>query len=81
MRHVIYSDAAKDVQNFSGVCSFEWRQGVKHDCSKVMELSYQGDFLINGLKETIDIESKYVFPLIKRVVCLRHRLLPVLKDM
>ena len=27
--------------------------------------SYQGDFLINGLKETIDIESKYVFPLIK----------------
>lgn len=60
-----YSDTTNDVQDFSGVCSFKWRQGVKHDCSKVMELSDQGASLINGLKETVDIESEYVFPLIK----------------
>ena len=61
----LYSEATKDVPDFSGVCCFEWRQGVKHDCSKVMELSSQGTDLVNGLKETVDIESEYVFPLIK----------------
>lgn len=60
-----YSDAAKDVPDFSGACCFEWRQGVKHDCSKIMELSQQGTTLVNGLKEVVDIESEYVFPLVK----------------
>ena len=60
-----YSDTTRSVPDFSGVCCFEWRQGVKHDCSKVMELSLCGTNLVNGLKETVDIESEYVFPLIK----------------
>lgn len=61
----LYSNVTRDVPDFSGVCSFEWRQGVKHDCSKVMELSIQGTDLVNGLKEDVNIESEYVFPLIK----------------
>lgn len=60
-----YSDTIKDVDDFSGSCCFEWRQGVKHDCSKVMELTFQGTELINGLGEIVDIEDEYVFPLIK----------------
>lgn len=32
---------------------------------EVMELSLNGTSLINGLKEHVDIESRYVFPLIK----------------
>ncbi len=53
--------------NVEGVCQFEWRQGVKHDCSKVMELTTnQNDGkLYNGLKEIIDVEKDRVYPLLK----------------
>ncbi len=60
-----YSNTIKKDEDFSGKCCFEWRQGVKHDCSKVMELSAEGSLLINGLNESVSIESEYVFPLIK----------------
>ncbi len=60
-----YSDLAAGGEDFSGNCGFEWRQGIKHDCSKVMELSFDGISLVNGLKESVDIENNYVFPLIK----------------
>lgn len=60
-----YSDASKESSDFSGSCCFEWRQGVKHDCSKVMELSQEGTTLVNGLKEVVNIETEYVFPLVK----------------
>lgn len=55
----------KKGDDFSGSCCFEWRQGVKHDCSKVMELSFDGGSLVNGLKENVNIENSYIFPLIK----------------
>lgn len=42
-----------------------WRSGIKHDCSKVMELSREGGCLANGLGEAVDIEDDYVFPLLK----------------
>ena len=43
----------------------EWRQGVKHDCSKIMELEKENDNYKNKLNETIVIEDKYVYPLLK----------------
>lgn len=61
----LYSNTSKIVNDFSGKCCFEWRQGVKHDCSKVMELSLQEAALINGLGESVEIETEYLFPLIK----------------
>lgn len=60
-----YSNTMKNVDDFSGECCFEWRQGIKHDCSKVMELTVKENILVNGMKEIVDIESDYVFPLIK----------------
>ena len=60
-----YSNLSTGGEDFSGSCCFEWRQGVKHDCSKVMELSLNGISFVNGLKESVDIENSYVFPLIK----------------
>ena len=48
-----------------GQCSFEWRQGVKHDVSKVMELSLQDGHYVNGYHEIVDIEQDYIYPLIK----------------
>lgn len=60
-----YSNLDTDAENFDGRCCFEWRQGVKHDCSKVMELTLQNGTLQNGQKEVVQIEDNIVFPLIK----------------
>ncbi len=60
-----YSDLDTSIESFDGQCCFEWRQGVKHDCSKVMELTLQNGTFQNGQKETIQIEDDIVFPLIK----------------
>ena len=54
-----------DVAQFLGPCEFEWRQGVKHDCAKVMELSHRSGQLINGHGEVVDVEPEFVFPLQK----------------
>lgn len=52
--------------NFSGIDSrYIWRSGVKHDCSKVMELSKHDGSLINGFGESVKIEDTYVYPLFK----------------
>ncbi|MCD8291062.1 MAG: SAM-dependent methyltransferase [Prevotella sp.] len=42
-----------------------WRSGIKHDCSKVMELSLNGTTYSNGLKEIVDVDDQTVFPLLK----------------
>ena len=43
-----------------------WRQGIKHDCSKVMEIVKKGEIYLNGYKEPIDFfDSKNVYPLVK----------------
>lgn len=34
----VYVNGLAELEEFDGRCCFEWRQGVKHDCSKVMEL-------------------------------------------
>lgn len=45
---------------------YVWRSGVKHDCSKVMELAAGADgSLTNGLGESVDLEPDIVFPLLK----------------
>ncbi len=43
----------------------KWRSGVKHDCSKIMELEKIGNIFINGLGEEVQIENDYIYPLIK----------------
>lgn len=60
-----YSNLGAETKDFDGHCCFEWRQGVKHDCSKVMELTMQNGTLQNGQRETVQIEDDIIFPLIK----------------
>lgn len=60
-----YSNLDIDTENFDGRCCFEWRQGVKHDCSKVMELTLRNGIFQNGQKKNVQIEDDIVFPLIK----------------
>lgn len=42
-----------------------WRSGVKHDCSKIMELEPDGDSFKNGLGEIVKCEDDYIYPLLK----------------
>lgn len=60
-----YSKMNTDLSDIDGRCRFEWRQGVKHDCAKVMELTLTNGGFLNGQKETVKIEDDIVFPLVK----------------
>lgn len=60
----LYSNLDEDLL-FDGKSQFEWRQGVKHDCSKVMELKKREHMYINGRNELVDIEDELVYPLVK----------------
>lgn len=42
-----------------------WRSGIKHDCSKVMELKTINGRLVNGLGEHVDIEDTFIYPMLK----------------
>ena len=60
-----YGDLSTQDYDFDGKCCFEWRQGIKHDCSKIMELTLEGDLFKNGRNELVDAETEFIFPLIK----------------
>lgn len=53
------------VHEVEGRSPFEWRQGVKHDCSRIMELERRDGMLVNALGEAVDIEPDLVFGLLK----------------
>ena len=62
----------RDIEAFSKVSSFfteqnilKWRSGIKHDCSKIMELTRKNNNLVNGLGEIVDLEDTYIYPLLK----------------
>lgn len=60
-----------DIETYSrwrhllGESSYRWRSGVKHDCSKVIELTETNGGLQNGFGEIVDIEEDYLFPMFK----------------
>jgi hypothetical protein len=45
--------------------SYVWRSGIKHDCARIMELKPSGAAFVNGLGETVSLESRFLFPLLK----------------
>ena len=51
--------------DFDGKCCFEWRQGIKHDCAKIMELTFDDGIFKNGNDEIIDVDEETIYPLIK----------------
>jgi len=52
----------------------KWRSGIKHDCSKVMELQLVNGIFVNGLKEVVDLEPTYLYPLLKGSDVAQNRL-------
>jgi hypothetical protein len=57
--------AYHDSQSFDGFSPFVWRQGVKHDCSRILELDFVDGVYKNGFNDDVDIEDDLVFPLVK----------------
>jgi 16S rRNA A1518/A1519 N6-dimethyltransferase RsmA/KsgA/DIM1 with predicted DNA glycosylase/AP lyase activity len=43
----------------------QWRSGVKHDCSKVMEFRDSVDGLKNGFGNFLNLPNDYIFPMYK----------------
>lgn len=58
-------DTYLELRHLDGGSSHVWRSGIKHDASKVMELSPQGEDYLNGNGETVAIEHDFVYPLLK----------------
>jgi hypothetical protein len=67
-----------NIENYSfnnhvdGECPFVWRQGLKHDCSSVMELekvesspSFGTGLFVNGLNQEVILEDDLVYGLLK----------------
>lgn len=50
---------------FSEKKTIKWRSGIKHDCSKIMELTLKNNNLVNGFGEIVDLEDTYIYPLLK----------------
>lgn len=67
-RNEIYADIDKYLKyeflNKKDNC-YQWRSGLKHDASKIMELTKVGDNYYNGFKEKVDIEETFIYPLLK----------------
>lgn len=50
---------------YDGVSPYIWRQGIKHDCSKIMELDLINNKYVNGLKRELDLEKDLIYGLVK----------------
>jgi len=55
----------KKYKYLDGRSPLEWRQGVKHDASKVMVLEITDNGLLNGLQEYVEIEEGLLYPFIR----------------
>ncbi|MCK9452936.1 MAG: SAM-dependent methyltransferase [Bacteroidales bacterium] len=55
----------KQAKDIDGKSQFVWRQGLKHDCAKVMEFERNNGHYINGLNHELHIESDLVYGLLK----------------
>lgn len=58
-------DTFERLNKYYGNSKTKWRSGLKHDCSDVMEFQKVGEGYVNGLGESVEIESTYLYPLLK----------------
>jgi hypothetical protein len=52
-------------KDIDGESPFVWRQGLKHDCSIIMELDKVNGHYVNGLNEEIKLEDGLVYGILK----------------
>ncbi|MBI3879786.1 MAG: SAM-dependent DNA methyltransferase [Verrucomicrobia bacterium] len=69
--------AYRELQQLEGLCPFQWRSGVKHDCADVMELRPVANGTVeNKLGEHFELEPDYLYPLLKCSDLSNERLTP-----
>ena len=54
-----------EIEEIDGICPFEWRQGIKHDCAPIMELEKAEDQFINNRGEKIILEDDLIYGFLK----------------
>lgn len=60
-----------------GTSPLKWRSGVKHDCSRVIELHPKGcDYFENGLGEIVRLEPTHLYPMLKSSELMKPHLNP-----
>lgn len=64
-KFVSNTDLYRHSFDIDGVCPFEWRQGIKHDLSSIMELERVNGHFVNGRHEEIKLEEDLVFGVLK----------------
>ena len=55
----------QSISELDGKSPLVWRQGLKHDCARIMELNSQDGLLVNGNKEVVNVEDEQVYWLLK----------------
>ena len=59
-------DAFDAYSRLLGTSTLKWRSGVKHDCSRVIELRPRGyDRFENGFGDVVSLESTHLYPMLK----------------
>ncbi len=58
-------DDYNQTKEIDGVCPFEWRQGIKHDCSAIMELERVNGHFVNNQSDEIKLEEDLVYGFLK----------------
>lgn len=61
----IHRQLDEESKAICGKSVLEWRQGVKHDCTKVMVLTRRNHKYFNGLGDVVEIEENCLFPFLK----------------
>jgi len=54
-----------ETKEIDGLCPFEWRQGIKHDCASIMELERVNGHFVNNQSEEIKLEEDLVYGFLK----------------
>jgi hypothetical protein len=57
--------AHTQLKHLQGTEQIKWRSGIKHDCAKVMELRREGELYRNGLGQVVELEDRYLYPMLK----------------
>jgi len=52
-------------KKYDEISPYIWRQGVKHDCSKIMELQQIEGNYFNGFRRELNIENELIYSLVK----------------
>lgn len=62
---VANTEKYESVKVFDGTCPFEWRQGMKHDCSEIMELERVNGHFSSNLGQAVLLENDLVYGILK----------------